>query len=148
MSMAPFGFHEVQMECVSGQAIELRQPDLGQAPEALEAVEVDGTLGELVPRMINPEVAIAEVDQTVVTGPAIGVDDGARVDPAPDDAELGSPGRSRTWPWCSKMPKTTVLPWVPRPRRPLTRRAKPSSISTTRGRWTSQASRMRSRRAR
>ena len=33
--------------------------------------------------------AIAEVDQAVVAAPAIGVDDGARVDPAADDALEG-----------------------------------------------------------
>ena len=69
---------------MSGQAFELGQADLGQAPEALDAVDVDGA--PLIPGMIDPEVAIAEVDQAVVAGPAIGVDDGARVHPAPNDA--------------------------------------------------------------
>ena len=42
--------------------------------------------GALVAGMVDADVAIAEVDQAVVAAPAIGVDDGARVDPTADDA--------------------------------------------------------------
>ena len=48
-----------------------------------------GAFGELVAGMVDADVAIAEVDQAVVAAPAIGVDDGARVDPAADDALEG-----------------------------------------------------------
>lgn len=51
---------------MSGQAFELGQADLGQAPEALDVVDVDGA--PLIPGMIDPEVAIAEVDQAVEPG--------------------------------------------------------------------------------
>ena len=74
------------MEGVSGPVLELRQPDLCPAPEALDAVDVNGTLGELAPGMIDAEVAIAEIDQAVVAAPAIAVDGGAGVHPAADDA--------------------------------------------------------------
>ena len=53
---------------MSGQAFELGQANLGHAPEALDAVDVDGSPVELVPGVIDPEVAIAEVDQAVVAG--------------------------------------------------------------------------------
>ena len=53
------------------------------------AVDMDGAFGELVAGMVDADVAIAEVDQAVVAAPAIGVDDGARVDPAADDALEG-----------------------------------------------------------
>ena len=39
--------------------------------------------------MVDADVAIAEVDPAVVAAPAIGVDDGARVGPAADDALEG-----------------------------------------------------------
>ena len=39
--------------------------------------------------MVDADVAIAEVDHAVVAAPAIGVDDGARVDPTADDALEG-----------------------------------------------------------
>ena len=77
------------MEGVLGEALELRQADLGQPPEALDAVDVNGALGELVAGMIDAEVAVAEVDQAIVAALAVGVDDGARIHPAADDALQG-----------------------------------------------------------
>ena len=71
------------------QALALGQPDLGQAPEAFDAVAMDGSLRELVAGMIDADVAIAEVDQAMVAAPAIGVDDGAWVDPAADNPLQG-----------------------------------------------------------
>ena len=71
------------------QALALGQPDLGQAPEAFDAVDMDGSLRELVAGMIDADVAIAEVDQAMVAAPAIGVDDGAWVDPAADNPLQG-----------------------------------------------------------
>ena len=81
--ISPFGFLEVQVKGVLGEALELRQADLGQPPEALDAVDVNGALGELVAGMIDAEVAVAEVDQAVVAAPAVGVDDGAGVPTRP-----------------------------------------------------------------
>ena len=78
-----------------GQALEFGQPDLGQAPEAFDAVDMDGSLRELVAGMIDADVAIAEIDQAVVAAPAIGVDDGARVDPAADNTLEGGLGAVR-----------------------------------------------------
>ena len=78
MVVSPFGLLEMEVEGVSRQALELGQPALGQAPEAFDAVDMDGAFGELVAGMVDADVAIAEVDQAVVAAPAIGVDDGAR----------------------------------------------------------------------
>ena len=89
MVVSPFGLLEMEVEGVFRQALELGQPDLGQAPKAFDAVDMDGAFGELVAGMVDAEVAIAEVDQAVVAAPTIGVDDGARVDPAADDALEG-----------------------------------------------------------
>ena len=83
------------MEGVPGEALELRQADLGQAPEAFDAVDVDGAVGELVFGMIDAEVAVAEIDQAVVATPAIGVDDGPGVRPSADDALQGRPREVR-----------------------------------------------------
>ena len=60
------------MEGVPGQALELRQPNLGESPEA--PVDVDGSAGELVPGMVD--AFVAEVNQAAT--PA--VDDRARPD--------------------------------------------------------------------
>ena len=67
------------------QALELGQPDFGQAPEAFDAVDMNGSFRKLVAGMIDADVAIAEIDEAVVAAPAIGVDDGARVHPAADN---------------------------------------------------------------
>ena len=61
------------MEGVSGEAFKLCQPDLGQPPEAFDAIDVDGSLGKLVLPMIDADVAIPEIDQAVVAAPAIAV---------------------------------------------------------------------------
>ena len=45
------------MEGGSGKALEFRRPDLGHAPEAFDAVDVDGSLGERIPGRIDSEVA-------------------------------------------------------------------------------------------
>ncbi len=45
-----------------GQAFEPCQPDLRQSPQALDAVDMDGPLGELLLAMIDAEVTIAEID--------------------------------------------------------------------------------------
>ena len=76
----------MQVEGVFRQALELSEPDFRHAPEPLDAVDVDGAPHEFILGMVNAEMAVAEIDQAVVAAPPIGVDDGARVDPAADDA--------------------------------------------------------------
>ena len=49
MVVSPLGFLEVQVEGASGQALELRQPDFGESPEA----PVGGSVGELIPGMVE-----------------------------------------------------------------------------------------------
>ena len=66
-----------------------------QTPEAFDAVDLDSSFAELIVGMIDAEVAIAEIDQTVVAAPAIGVDDGAEIHPAADDALEGWPRAAR-----------------------------------------------------
>ena len=77
----------MQMEGVLGQALELRQPYLCQAPEALNAVYVHPTTCELVLGMVNPEVSVTQVHQPVVPAPAVTVNDRGEVH-APADNPL------------------------------------------------------------
>ncbi len=82
---AELGFLEVQFEGFGGYAIELGEPPLGVVPERLDAVDMVLAPGELVVAVVDPEVLVeADVDQAVVTPPAVGVNDGAGVDLAPD----------------------------------------------------------------
>lgn len=79
--VAPFGLLGMQMEGVFGDALELGEPDLGDRPEAFDAVDVHGAFGELIVGVNDPEVAVSEIDEAVVARPAVGVDDRSDIDP-------------------------------------------------------------------
>ena len=81
---------QVQVELLRGDAVELMQPRLGVAPEALDAVDVMCAAHELVSAMVDPEVfRAADIDQAVVAPPPVLVDDGFEGD-APADNGLQS----------------------------------------------------------
>src|SRR5690606_18693727 len=85
MVEAELGLLQVQVEGVPGHAVELGQAVLGVAPEALDAVDVAASAGELVLAVVDAEVfGVADVDQAVVAGPAVGVDDALEADAAAD----------------------------------------------------------------
>ena len=71
--VSPFSFLEMEMKGVSGQALELGEPDLGNTPEALDTVDVDGFADEFVLVVVDTEVAVAEVDEALIAGPAVRV---------------------------------------------------------------------------
>ena len=73
------------MEGVFWNALELGEPDFCPSPKAFDAVDVGRAIDELVPGMIYPIMTIAYIDQSVIAAPAIGVDDGRRVNPTPDN---------------------------------------------------------------
>ena len=75
MVEAELRLFEVEVEGVSGHTAELCQASFCQAPEALDSVDVVALAGELVVPMLDPEVLVeAQVDQTVVACPAVGVE--------------------------------------------------------------------------
>ncbi len=55
------------MEGVLWQALALRQTDLGHAPEALDAIDMDRAPDELVLGVIDAEVTIDEIDKACCT---------------------------------------------------------------------------------
>jgi hypothetical protein len=66
---------QVQVEGPTGDSVELLQSSLGEAPEALNAVDVMCAAHELVLPMMNSEVlGITNIDQTVLATPPIRVD--------------------------------------------------------------------------
>src|SRR5262245_9622176 len=67
----------MEKEIFGANAAPLRQPRLGRAPEALNAIDVDAsTPDKHAVAMFDPEVfAVAEVDQAVIADPAIRVND-------------------------------------------------------------------------
>ena len=61
MDEAPLGFLEVEVECVFGHTVELYEPHLGHAPEALDAIDVNRAAGELIAGMVEPKLQLAAV---------------------------------------------------------------------------------------
>ena len=71
---------EVQIERVAGHPIELDQPALGIAPEALNAIDMRRVASKLIVAMVDTQVFVkAHIDQAVVAAPAIGVNDAGNV---------------------------------------------------------------------
>lgn len=70
LSPAPLAFLEVKFE-VGLDAVELRQPALGEGPEALDAVDMHAVLGEM-PGFVDAQMAVvADVHQPVVAAPSV-----------------------------------------------------------------------------
>ena len=71
------------MKSVLGNTLELGDPDFCQSPKAFDPVDMGWIIDKLVPRVIYPIMTIAYIDNSVIVAPAIGVDDGKRVNPTP-----------------------------------------------------------------
>lgn len=75
MVEAKLAFLEVQIEGGFGQAVELGQAPLGEAPEAFDAIDVVVALGEVIAAVADaPMLGITQVDQSVVAGQTVGED--------------------------------------------------------------------------
>jgi len=84
---APFGFLEVVVEEIPSHTPQLRQAELGEAPERFDAVDVLLAPGELVAMMMDAVVLVALGHQPVVGAPSVGVDRALLLeDLSPDDA--------------------------------------------------------------
>jgi len=130
MVEAPLTLFQVEMEGRHGHAVELLEPALGIAPEALDAVDVTLAIGELVRAMMNSEVfRVADINQSIIAAPAVRMNDRIGRDATANNGLEGDflavrddfrvdASRPRL-----KTPKTMVLPEAPRPRLPRTRRA-------------------------
>ena len=70
-------------------AVELGEPAFGEAPEGFDAVDVGAALGEGFLLVDAHMLVVADIDQAVVSRPAIGADDALRVDPAANDGPQG-----------------------------------------------------------
>lgn len=81
MVEAELGLLEVEVEGAAGDPLELGEAMLGEGPEALDAVDVVRAHGELVGAMVDTKMpGIAEIDQAVITAPAVGMDHGIEWD--------------------------------------------------------------------
>ena len=79
MIKTKFGFFQVQVESMFGHTIELSQTSFSETPERLDTINMPLATGKLIVTMVNPEVLIkADIDQSVITTPSIGMDYGIR----------------------------------------------------------------------
>lgn len=70
-------------------AVELGEPAFGEAPEGFDTVDVGATFGEGLLFVDAHMLVVTDIDQAVVSRPAIGADDALRVDPAANDGPQG-----------------------------------------------------------
>lgn len=83
-SVSPFALFEVQGEGRSN-AVELGKTAFGEGPECFDAVDVGASPGEAFGLFADPDVpVVANIDQAVIAAPIVRIDNGRRIDPAPD----------------------------------------------------------------
>ena len=92
--VTPFTLLEMKIE-IDFDAVELGEPAFGEAPEGFDAVDVGSALGEGFFLVDAHVLVIADIDQAVVSRPAVGADDALRVDPAANDGPQGVLGAIR-----------------------------------------------------
>src|SRR5688500_1664449 len=66
----------MQIESVRRDSIELLKPTFGEAPEALNAVDVTAAASELIHPMVNSEVlCVTNINESIIAAPAVRMDD-------------------------------------------------------------------------
>ena len=69
-------FFKMQIESFWTHATEANKTTFRIAPETFDPINVSATFGKFVPAVIDTQVlAVANVDQTVITTPAVRIDD-------------------------------------------------------------------------
>ncbi len=80
---SPFAFFEMQIEQMFVNASETVQPDLCEAPEGLDTVDVRLAPHKLTLAVLDAEVLlVAEVHKAVIASPAVRMDDAADIHPS------------------------------------------------------------------
>lgn len=86
MIESPLAFFQMKIEGSARDSVELEQPSFGEAPEGFDAIDVAFSVGKLVFIVANTKVfLVSEVDQAVVTGPRVAVDNAVQADFATND---------------------------------------------------------------
>ncbi len=87
MVESKLSFLEMQIEGSFDQAVELGHTSLCIAPEALDPIDVTFATGEPVGTVIDSKMLVkADIDQPIVTRPAIRMNHRCRIDVASDNA--------------------------------------------------------------
>jgi hypothetical protein len=69
--IAELCFLQVKQDCHCVHTAELQQPDFCVSPEPLDAVDVSFSMHEFAFGMVDAEVALSDVCQSVVSAPVI-----------------------------------------------------------------------------
>ena len=80
---------------VDPDAVELGEPAFCEAPKGFDAIDVSATLGEGLLLVDAHVLVIADIDQAIVSGPAIGADNALGIDPPSNDGSQGVLGAIR-----------------------------------------------------
>ena len=89
MVPTPCGFFEVEEKVVGPDAAQFGEAQLGEAPEALDAIDVIPAARELVLMMVDAVMLVATQNQAVIRLPAVGINGGLGKHLAPDDRHQG-----------------------------------------------------------
>ena len=74
-------FFEMQVEGGWAHATKANQPTFGMPPEPFDPIDMSSTGNEFITAMIDPKMfAITNIDQAVITAPAIGINDAFQFD--------------------------------------------------------------------
>lgn len=85
MIKSSFVFFEMQIGRLFVNAFESMQPNLCEAPECFDAVDVRLTTDELTLAMMYPAMFfITNINKTVISSPAIAMDHTSRINSSPD----------------------------------------------------------------
>ena len=85
MVPTPFRFLEVKEKVVGTDAAQFGEPKFGKAPEALDAIDVVFSAGELILVMVDTVMLVTAQDEAVIGLPAVGVNGGLGKHLALDD---------------------------------------------------------------
>jgi len=89
MIPTPFRFLEVEEKVLGTDAAQFGEAQLGKAPEALDAIDVVFSAGELVLVMVDAVMLVAAQDEAVIGLPAVGINGGLGKHLALDDRHQG-----------------------------------------------------------
>ena len=86
--VAPFTLLEMKIE-IDFDTVELGEPAFGEAPESLNAVDMGATFCKSLLLVDAHMLVVADIDQAIVSWPAVGADDALGIDPPADDGPQG-----------------------------------------------------------
>ena len=86
--VAPLALFEVEFE-IGFDAVELGQASFCKAPEGFDPIDVSAAIGEGFLFVNAHMFVVADIDQAIISWPAIRAKDALGIDPTPDNGSQG-----------------------------------------------------------